>query len=88
MHRRCPFVLAECEETHAMYSVSPNKAYVFEPVWQDALCAARAERVLQAIAAPEVVTITDRDLPGIIQDNHWVNIPARGKVVQRSEYPI
>ena len=71
-----------------MYSVSPNKAYVFEPVWQDALCAARAERVLQAIAAPEVVTITDRDLPGIIQDNHWVNIPARGNSLGPDEDPV
>ena len=71
-----------------MYSVNPKKAYVFDRVWHDAHCTARAERMLQAIGAHDVVTVTDRDLPDVIEDNDWVRIPARGSNLPLGEDPV
>ena len=71
-----------------MYDVSPARTYVFDRVWQDERCSARAKRVLSALGDTEVITILDADLPGMIQDNGLVNVPARGNNLPPGADPV
>ena len=71
-----------------MYNVKPTKVYVFESTWEDERCATRAARMVKALGDPEVVTIGDVDLPDVIRDNNWVNVPARGNNIPPGEAPI
>ena len=70
-----------------MYAVAPDRAYVFEPVWQDSQAAARARGMIEAIGSPPVTTITDDDIPDIVRENGWIGIPARGKELPPDQSP-
>ena len=70
-----------------MYSVKPERVYVFDSVWQDDQCATRAKRMIAALGSPEVVTIGDAELPGVIQDNNWIGVPGRGNNLAPDEAP-
>jgi hypothetical protein len=57
---------------------SPPRVYVLKEVWDDPLCAARAERVCAACPSAEVRTFTYDDLPAIVVEEGWDHFPHMG----------